>query len=279
MNPHARNRGRYVFFSTLIAFFIAWLSGTRSVEVLVLPRVTKLLFQTAAQVRAEPRATGAATGGLRGTVRIESRIQPRSMAISIYSRRSGSSAALPAPPPINEVENIVLYLEADFPDLPLSSSMSRAENANPLAARVVAHGHLHASIQQINETFVPHVLPIMAGTTVEFPNDDPFFHNVFSLSSAKSFDLGRYPQGQKRMVRFDKPGIVKVFCHIHSHMSAVILVLNHSYFTVPDNKGEFLFGPIPPGSYRLIGWHERLKPVRRPVTIVAGESLGVDLVL
>jgi hypothetical protein len=119
----------------------------------------------------------------------------------------------------------------------------------------------------------------MTGTTVEFPNGDPFFHNVFSLSSAKRFDLGRYPQGKIRSVQFNKPGIIKVFCHIHSNMSAVILVFNHPFFTVPDNGGQFLLPAVPIGSYTLVGWHERLQAVKRPITVKAGETIALDMIL
>jgi len=145
------------------------------------------------------------SAGIHGTVRIESKIQSKSLALNLYSRRAVSSANKKPQLPTNELENIVLYLEGRF-----SGSYDPPE-ANPV-------------ISQADETFLPHVLPVICGTTVNFPNGDPFFHNVFSLSSAKSFDLGRYPKYQIRSVRFDRPGIVKVFCHIHSHMSAVVLV-------------------------------------------------------
>src|SRR5215831_3158154 len=87
-----------------------------------------------------------------------------------------------------------------------------------------------ARLDQRHEQFVPHVLAITAGTTVDFPNNDLTFHNVFSLSPIKSFDLGRYPVGQSRSVKFDRAGIIPVFCDIHSHMSAYILVFNHPFF-------------------------------------------------
>ena len=230
-------------------------------------------------VRAKSNTALLVASEIHGSVRIQSRIQPKSMAISMYSRRSGRSTGAPIPSPVNEVENVVLYLEGNTHH-GVSSFVESQDINTPLAeAPVSARGQPRPSIRQINETFWPHVLPITTGTIVEFPNGDPFFHNVFSLSSAKSFDLGRYPQGQIRWVRFDKPGIVKVFCHIHSHMSAVILVFDHHFFTVPDSKGEFVLGPVPPGSYTLVGWHERLKPVRQRVTVDAHEPLAVNLVL
>lgn len=200
------------------------------------------------------------SAGIRGTVRIESKIQSKSLALNLYSRRAISSASKKPQLPTNELENIVLYLEGRFSD-----SYDPPET-NPM-------------IMQTDETFVPHVLPVIRGTTVNFPNGDSFFHNVFSLSSAKSFDLGRYPKHQIRSVRFDRSGIVKVFCHIHSHMSAVVLVFDHPYFTEADAEGRFRMDNIPPGTYELVAWHERLKPQRQAVTLGAGAEVRVDLVL
>lgn len=111
-------------------------------------------------------------------------------------------------------------------------------------------------LDQRNKTFVPHVLAIVAGTTVEFPNSDHTYHNVFSLSKTKSFDLGRYAAGHSKTVRFDRPGIVRVFCDIHSHMSAFILVFAHRYFAVTDEDGRYRIEGIPPGSYTVMTWNE-----------------------
>ena len=124
-----------------------------------------------------------------------------------------------------------------------------------------------ARIDQRNETFVPHVLAIVAGTTVDFPNSDLTYHNVFSLSRAKSFDLGRYAVGKSKAVRFDKPGIVRVFCEIHSHMSAFILVFSHRYFAVTDPDGTYRIDNVPPGSYNVFVWNESLPLESRRVTL------------
>jgi plastocyanin len=124
-----------------------------------------------------------------------------------------------------------------------------------------------ARIDQRNETFVPHVLAIVAGTTVDFPNSDLTYHNVFSLSRARSFDLGRYAVGKSKAVRFDKPGIVRVFCEIHSHMSAFILVFSHRYFAVTDPDGTYRIDNVPPGSYNVFVWNESLPLESRRVTL------------
>ena len=135
-----------------------------------------------------------------------------------------------------------------------------------------------ARMDQRNETFVPHVLAIVAGTTVEFPNNDFTFHNVFSLSKAKTFDLGRYAAGRSKSVRFDKPGIVRVFCEIHAHMSAYILVFSHRYFAVTDEDGRYRIPNVPPGAYNIVAWHETSPPVTRRVTIVDADT-DVNFVL
>lgn len=128
-------------------------------------------------------------------------------------------------------------------------------------------------MDQRNETFVPHVLAIVAGTTVDFPNSDQTYHNVFSLSKTKSFDLGRYAVGRSKSVRFDRPGIVRVFCDIHSHMSAFILVFSHRYFSVADQEGRYRLENVPPGTYTVVAWHESAPLESRQVVI---PELGGD---
>ncbi len=125
----------------------------------------------------------------------------------------------------------------------------------------------HARMDQRNESFVPHVLPIVAGTTVDFPNNDQTYHNVFSLSKTKTFDLGRYAVGRSKAIRFDRPGIVRVFCDIHSHMSAFILVFSHRYFSIADPEGRYRLENVPPGIYTVVAWHESAPLESRQVVI------------
>ncbi len=114
-------------------------------------------------------------------------------------------------------------------------------------------------MQQINKKFIPEVLPIRMGTTVDFPNDDMVFHNVFSFSKAKNFDLGLYKQGESRSVTFDKPGLVKIYCNIHPQMLGYILVLNNPYFTVTDNNGRFTLPRPQAGQAKVRTWHSKSK--------------------
>jgi len=137
-----------------------------------------------------------------------------------------------------------------------------------------------ARLNQRGEAFVPHVLAVVAGSTVEFPNSDITYHNVFSLSRTKPFDLGRYAAGHSRSIRFDRPGIVRVFCDIHSHMSAFILVFAHRYFAVTDDEGRYRLDNVPPGAYTVFVWNESIPlESRRAVVGEQGGELEVNFTI
>ncbi len=200
-------------------------------------------------------------GRIEGTVTISQKLVARRPAFRIYADAGPGSQPPIAPPPdsIAELKNIVLYLDGDQP------------GGGPPDPPV------HATMTQRDERFVPHVLPVVRGTTVDFPNEDAYFHNVFSLSKApKEFDLGRYPKGESKSETFTKTGIVEVFCHIHSDMSGIILVLGNRFYTVPASGGKFSLDGVPPGDYTLIGWHERIKPIPHHVHVTEGGVAHVD---
>ena len=111
------------------------------------------------------------------------------------------------------------------------------------------------AIRQVHKSFIPGVLPVLAGTTIEFPNDDTVYHNVFSLSRAKPFDLGLYEQGGSQSVTFDQPGLVKVYCNIHPQMVAYVLVLANPYFTMTDREGRFIIADVPLGNATVRAWY------------------------
>ena len=127
----------------------------------------------------------------------------------------------------------------------------------PLESKVMPAGAKRAVMLQKDKTFSPHVLAIQAGSLVEFPNADPIFHNAFSSYNGQVFDIGLYPPGTTRSVRFARPGVVRVFCNIHSSMSAVIVVVASPYFATTKQDGTFNIAGVPPGQYNLNVFHER----------------------
>jgi plastocyanin len=138
---------------------------------------------------------------------------------------------------------------------------------------------------QRNKTFEPHTLIVEVGTLVQFPNKDPFFHNVFSLFDGKRFDLGLYEAGSTNSVRFDRPGVSYLFCNIHAEMSAVVIAMPTPYYALSDRSGLATFANVPDGRYRLQVWYERglpeeLKKIDRVVVITTTErALGPIRVL
>lgn len=200
-------------------------------------------------------------GSLSGQIRITSKLTEQRMRFRLYPDIRPIAAPDQAQQREDEWANIVIYLKS-HPSL--TGAQTHRLEQNP-------------EMVQLGETFIPHVLPVVRGTTVEFPNQDPIFHNVFSLSGTKSFDLGRYPQGESRGVTFEQTGVAPVFCHLHSDMSAVVMVLDNPYFVIPDPQGRYQLDHIPPGDYTVVAWHERSEQVELPVSIKAGQSVELNI--
>ncbi len=139
----------------------------------------------------------------------------------------------------------------------------------------------HYTLTQRNKSFEPHLLIVPVGALVEFPNRDPFFHNVFSLFEGKKFDLGLYEAGSTRYVRFDKPGISYIFCNIHAQMSAVVIALDTPYYGISNRQGAIVIPNVPSGEYTMQVWYESatvesLKSLARKVKVEeSGATLGV----
>jgi plastocyanin len=151
---------------------------------------------------------------------------------------------------------VVVYVEGDLPTKSITATMEQKERQ-----------------------FVPDTLVIPAGSTVSFPNLDPVFHNVFSLSRPKMFDLGNYPKDHTRTVTFPKPGIVFVDCHLHSNMAGVIVVSPNGWSTKADANGRFLLADLPPGSYTLVAWHKAAGFFRQQVLVTGERNVQVTFVI
>lgn len=133
-------------------------------------------------------------------------------------------------------------------------------------------------MDQRNLKFIPRVLPVLVGTTVEFPNNDKTWHNVYSKSEAKEFDLGLYPAGETRSVTFDKPGVVRILCNVHPNMEAYVVVKDRPYFTTPDPRGNYTLDRVPLGQRRLEIWHPEFGTRLVPFNLVReGEVLSVNV--
>jgi plastocyanin len=134
-------------------------------------------------------------------------------------------------------------------------------------------------VTQRDATFTPHVMPVLVGTRINWPNHDDIFHNVFSVSDAKTFDLGLYKDPQVGSEVFDKTGRVDVFCSIHTKMSCVILVLENPFFAATNGKGEYRITGIPAGTYKVKAWHERLPGQTREIVIPEDGAVRADFIV
>ncbi len=134
-------------------------------------------------------------------------------------------------------------------------------------------------MNHIDTQFVPSVLPILKGTTVDFPNSDPVFHSAFSTSPTNPFDLGLYGRGKEKFWTFEKAGVTELFCHIHSHMHAYILVLDNPYFATTADDGSFEIAGIPNGSYTLRAWLNPAIEIAKDIEIEGNKTVNFDFTL
>jgi plastocyanin len=187
---------------------------------------------------------------------VEGRVElPKSRSVPVQAKRYEivtKGGVLSTQPPV-----AVVYLEGAF-SRPASLSMKE--------------------IAQRDLTFIPAILPIQVGTTVEFPNLDDTYHNIFSYSPAKRFDLGRYRREERPVptVIFDKPGLVTLRCDIHEHMRGLILVLNTPHFVMSDSAGHFHLDGLPAGHYTLKAWVDSRTTREKPIDLKNGQTLHVD---
>jgi plastocyanin len=150
---------------------------------------------------------------------------------------------------------------------------------DPSGGRVPKRAPMTYQMTTRGKAVVPHVLAIPVGSTVEFPNDDPISHNLFSLSSNNSFDLGLYRRGAGKAHVFESAGIVNVYCNVHPNMSAVIHVMATPYFSFADAAGNYAIGEVPAGRYRLFAWNEQGGQTESPIEVTSRGAVNGDLAL
>jgi len=138
---------------------------------------------------------------------------------------------------------------------------------------------VRAEVSQRNRGFDPPMTVITAGSTVSFPNMDLIFHNVFSLSKIKEFDLGRYPAGETRSVKFDKPGVVKVNCHLHPNMAATIVVVPGDWHATPGSDGRFRMEGVPAGDYTAVAWHNSIGFSKKRIQVTENGTVPVSFAM
>jgi plastocyanin len=166
----------------------------------------------------------------------------------------------------SQMRDFVVFIEGKVG----SNSVASTNNEYVTTSRVAQKG----------AQFAPHILPVLAGTTVEWPNNDDIFHNVFSISEAKEFDLDLYKGNPPdKRVRFDRPGKVDVYCSIHANMNCIVLVLENPYFAATDADGKFTIKNVPPGKYKLKAWHERLPADEQEITVPEDGAVRANFTL
>jgi plastocyanin len=193
-----------------------------------------------------------------GTILIKKKLTKRSVTapVSVYQRGTVVDLGKDAQedPLVFERSRVVVYLEGTGP----------------------AGGETKPTMQQVNRRFAPDLVVVPVGGTVVFPNMDPIFHNVFSLSKAKEFDLGSYDKGESRSVVFTKPGVVSVYCHLHPNMQATVVVTPNRWYARPDASGQFRIPDVPPGKYTVVAWHKSAGFFRKTIVVEEGHGAVAD---
>ncbi len=207
-------------------------------------------------------AADAQTQDITGTILIKKKLtnQRGTPTDSIYQRGAAVQLGKDAvEDPLDfERSRVVIYLEG------LEPADSKLANS------------VNFKIAQIDRRFTPDLLVVPIGSKVSFPNMDPIFHNIFSLSKPKSFDLGSYDKGESREVAFPKPGIVDIYCHLHPNMESTVVVTPNRWYARSDRSGQFQIHDVPPGKYTIVAWHKSAGFFRKSIVVEAGHGAVAD---
>jgi len=169
-----------------------------------------------------------------GQIILQKKLTRPVVASAVYNLRAGTAESTrPVSQSANPFARVAVWLESDRP-----------ESVTPVTA----------TIEQRNRRFEPELVIVPKGSSIEFPNLDLVFHNIFSLSATRAFDLGYYPKGQTRQVKFPRTGVVQVYCHVHSNMYAAVVVVPNRWAGQPASNGTFEWPDVPAGKYRLMAW-------------------------
>lgn len=194
-----------------------------------------------------------------GSIVLQKKPRKQFLAPAVYDLRGMATPDLPSDrESATEFDRIAIWLESDH-DEPAPPAM--------------------ATMQQRNRRFEPELLVVPVGSSVEFPNFDAIFHNIFSLSRTQTFDLGYYPKGQSRIVKFPHPGIVQVYCHVHPNMYAAIVVTPSRWSGKPAKDGSFSWPDVPSGKYRLMIWQKFVGVFRKEVLVPKGGDVRVNVAI
>ena len=200
-----------------------------------------------------------------GTITVKRHLTRRSVtpAVPVYQRGATVKLGKDADqdPIAYELSRVVIYIE--------NSDVADASSEPTTSVQVA----------QVDRRFSPDLVVVPAGSTISFPNMDPIFHNVFSLSKAKSFDLGSYDKGDTRKVTFPHAGIVDVYCHLHPNMQATVVVTPNRWFVQPGANGEYTLPDLPPGKYTVVAWHRSAGFFRKTIEIAAGQKAVADFLI
>ena len=207
-------------------------------------------------------AAGLRAQAISGTILIKKKLTKPSVtaSVSVYQRgtavKLGKDAEMD--PLAYERSRVVIYLEGPVP-----------ADKNPDAVATL-------QIEQLDRRFSPDMVVVPVGSTVTFPNMDPIFHNIFSLSKPKAFDLGSYSKGETRNVVFPKQGVVDVYCHLHPNMAATIVVTPNRWYARSDRSGQYRIPDVPPGQYTVVAWHKSAGFFRKTIVVEAGHGAVAD---
>jgi plastocyanin len=235
----------------------------QDVAVNKIPKTRGFLLFVVAAALAITQGVPIRAASIEGTIVVKKKLTKRRVTAQVPMYERGPSVEFSADPEEDplafERSRVAIYLEGQFPG-----------QAATAGAQVM---------EQTNRRFSPELLVVQAGSKVSFPNNDPIFHNVFSLSGPKTFDLGNYPKGDTRVVTFPEPGVVYVNCHLHSNMTATIVVTPNRWNARADRDGRFELRDVPPGKYTIVAWHKAAGFFRQPVVVGAGSDEHVEFLI